>query len=45
MSYRVQTLNAISQLGLDRLPAAAYEVGDNVSPSSPAVTVAPIIRP
>ena len=31
MSYRVQTLNAISQLGLDRLPAAAYEVGDNVS--------------
>ncbi|MDR0945942.1 MAG: phosphoglycerate dehydrogenase [Bifidobacteriaceae bacterium] len=31
MTYRVKTLNAISQTGLSRLPADSYEVGSEVS--------------
>ncbi len=31
MTFRVRTLNAISGHGLDRLPADAYEVGDDVA--------------
>jgi D-3-phosphoglycerate dehydrogenase len=30
MTYRIRTLNAISQTGLSRLPAAEYEVGPEV---------------
>ncbi|MDR1265763.1 MAG: phosphoglycerate dehydrogenase [Propionibacteriaceae bacterium] len=31
MTYRIQTLNAISPLGLERLPSELYQVGDDLS--------------
>ncbi|MDR3069858.1 MAG: phosphoglycerate dehydrogenase [Propionibacteriaceae bacterium] len=30
MTYQIKTLNAISKIGLERLPVAQYEVGNNI---------------